>query len=389
MKKIVLSTLVALSIATVASASDIKLYSDTNGQVFNAPADGRTEMSTGTSVFSMTDKLDFSMLAYIGYDNFDYRKASTPDLSQFEIRRMYFQMVAHILEDPKSYFRITLDENNLGGYYDMNIKYGYLFLNKILPFTDVEIGQAHTTLLDYEEGHSWAYRSIDNVFTEQNNAGKLNASGDRGIDLKTNTQYFSSEIGVYNGEGYHANQPTTSSNSMGMDYEGRLTAHMLGTGTDYNKKHTYWDVSVIGKDNTKGNPNGTDIQYLGVHSVLNTEHFLVAGQYISAPDTKTGTQTTPSAHSGKGYSVNVEGRLGEKDQYHAFARYDSWTPEVVAGATKNEDRTYILGAAWDMNKNVQWIANVITIDNQNNATNVNGTINPNGNEYMLTAQVQF
>lgn len=392
MKKIVLSTMVALSIATVASASDVKLYQDANGQVFTSAADGRTEISTnqGVSVDSMTKKLDFSMLAYIGYDNFDYRDNKAPakaDNSQFELRRMYFQVKAHLLEDPKSYFRITLDENNNAGYYDMNIKYAYLFLNNILPFTDVEIGQAHTTLLDYEESHAWAYRSIDNVFTEQNNAGKLNASGDRGVDLKTNTKYFSSEIGIYNGEGYHANQTNTTTNSMGMDYEGRLTLHALGTGTDYNTKHTYFDVSLVGKDNTKGNANGTDIQYIGVHSVFNTEHFLIAGQYISAPDTD--KTSAVSGHSGSGYSVNVEGRMGEKDQYHAFARYDKWTPEVVSGTTKNDDRTYILGAAWDMNKNIQWVANVITIDNQHNATNVNNDVKPNGNEYMLTAQVSF
>ena len=386
MKKIVLSTLAALSIATVASASDVKLYQDTNGQVFTKAADGRTAIDSAL-VSSLTDKLDFSMLSYIGYDNFDYRDKSKIDNSQFELRRMYFQVKAHLLEDPKSYFRITLDENDNAGYYDMNIKYAYLFLNNILPFTDVEIGQAHTTLLDYEESHSWTYRSIDNVFTEQNNAGKLNASGDRGIDLKTNTQYFSSEIGIYNGEGYHADQTNTAVNSMGMDYEARLTAHLLGTGTDYNQKHTYWDVSLLGKDNTKGNANGKDIQYIGVHSVFNTENFLIAGQYISAPDTD--KSTAVSGHSGKGYSINAEGRMGEKDQYHVFARYDIWTPEVVAPATKNDDRTYIFGAAWDMDKNIQWIANVITTDNQNNATNVNGTTKPNGNEYMLTAQVSF
>ena len=394
MKKIVLSTLVALSIATVASATDVKLYQDANGQVFTSAADGRTEISTnqGVSVDSMTKKLDFSMLSYIGYDNFDYRDNKAPakaDNSQFELRRMYFQVKAHLLEDPKSYFRITLDENDNAGYYDMNIKYAYLFLNNILPFTDVEIGQAHTTLLDYEESHSWAYRSIDNVFTEQNNAGKLNASGDRGIDLKTNTKYFSSEIGFYNGEGYHKDQTNTVTNSMGMDYEGRLTLHALGTGTDYNTKHTYFDVSLVGKDNTKGNTDGTAIQYVGVHSVFNMENFLIAGQYISSKDNS--KTATPESNSGNGFSINAEGRMGEKDQYHVFARYDKWTPEVTSGAKKYDDRTYILGAAWDMNKNVQWVANVITIDNQSNATNpANSTATkPNGNEYMLTAQVQF
>ena len=45
MKKIVLSTLTALSIATVASAADVKLYQDANGQVFTSAAEGRTELN--------------------------------------------------------------------------------------------------------------------------------------------------------------------------------------------------------------------------------------------------------------------------------------------------------------------------------------------------------
>ena len=408
MKKIVLSTLVALSIATVASATDVKLYQDANGQVFTSAADGRTEISTpstGVSVNSMTKNLDFSMLAYLGFDNTDFRTKDVSavkqtasnsgkfnsDQSQFELRRMYFQVKAHVFEDPKSYFRITYDINDAGGYYDANVKYAYLFLADILPFTDVEIGQAHTTLLDYEESHSWLYRSFDNVFTEQKNAGQQNASGDRGIDLKTNTKYFSSEIGVYNGEGYHVDQPVAAGNNaatMGMDYEARLTAHLLGTGTDYNLKHTYFDLSLLGKE-SKAQSAGNDLEYVGVHSVFNMENFLIAGQYIQANDTN-GAANAVSTGSGNGYSINTEGRMGDKDQYHVFARYDKWTPAVVSGATKYDKRTYILGGAYDMSKNIQLQANVITIDNQNDKKALTSNMNYiNGNEYMLTAQVQF
>jgi hypothetical protein len=359
----------------------------------------------------MTKKLDFSMLAYLGFDNTDFREKNPTvsklipsggtvfnDQAQFEIRRMYFQVKAHLFENPKSYFRITYDAFDVNGLNTAGVKYAYLFLNDILPFTDVEIGQTHTTLLDYEESHSWAYRSIDNVFTEQKNAGQLNASGDRGIDLKTNTKYFSSEIGVFNGEGYKGDQGTadnTNAATMGMDYEARLTAHLLGTGTDYNTKHMYWDLSLLGKE-SKAQVVGTnttqDVEYIGVHSVFNTENFLIAGQYINANDTL-GASNKESVKSGSGYSINAEGRMGDKDQYHAFARYDNWTPCVDSGSKKLDQRTYIVGAAWDMSKNIQWQANVITVDNQTGTTKINGLPKSlsagNGNEYMLTAQVQF
>ncbi len=393
MKKIVLSTLVALSIATVASASDVKLYQDANGQVFTQAADGRTAIEDkSTPWFSKTDKLDFSMLVYAGYQNTDYRANSTlkPDVSQFELRRAYFQVKAHLLQDPKSYFRITLDtynDSSTNGNQGMRIKYAFLYLNDILPYTGLEAGIAHTTWLDYEEHNGWDYRNILETFSEHNNGGRLQASSDRGVNFKTNTKYFSSEVGIFNGEGYNSNQPTDVNRSMGMAYEARATVHVLGVDGRDSKK-TFWDISLFGKENTKRYTDGTDLKYLGVHSVFNTENLLVGAQYIKSTDTS--KTATPSVNSGSGYSINADLRGGDRDQYHLFGRYDNWTPEVTSGATKYDDRTYILGTAWDMNKNVQLVANVITRDNQSNATDpAAGIATPNGNQYMLTAQVEF
>ena len=405
MKKIVLSTLAALSIATVASAD--ALYQDANGQVYTKPAADRSEIKS-TTLNSMTDKIDLSMLAYIGYVNTDYRDKTKADTNDFEARRMYFQVKAYLDGSKKDYFRLTYDVFNTGSvttsgsasggqYYAAQVKYAFLYLDKILPFTDIEIGQAHTTLLDYEEGHSWAYRSIDNVFTEQPNGPKLNASAGRGIDLKTNTQYFSSEIGLYNNTQYHDAENTYNNNGMGMDYEGRFTLHALGTGTDYKQDHTYWDVSLLAKHvaggdkagQTTGPENGYDATWFGVHSVFNTKQLLIAGQYLSSQDTD-GADTV-SKKAGTGYSVNFDARAGEKDQYHVFGRIDNWKQKMQLTSDENEQRTYIAGAAWDMNKNVQFVANVIIQDNQKDianadTTNMNGK---NGNSYMLTAQVQF
>ena len=305
---------------------------------------------------------------------------------------MYFQVKAHLLEDPKSYFRVTYDVygaeaagKTSGNYYASMVKYAYLYLDKVLPFTDVEIGQAHTTLLDYEESHSWAYRSIDNVFTEEGNGPGLYASAGRGFDLKTNTQYFSSEVGIYNNSGYHDVEKTTNNNGMGMDYEGRFTLHALGTGTDYKTAHTYWDASLLAKHNVNATATGNNIDAIGVHTVFNTEPLLVSAQYWSLPDTKSGSAVSESA--GTGYSINAEGRMGDKDQYHAFARLDNWKTKNATTSHEFNKRTYIVGAAWDMNKNVQWQANVITYDNQHNAGNT--STSDNYNKYMLTAQVSF
>ena len=396
MRKIVLSTLAALSIASVASAADVKLYSDENGQVFTKPAEGRTELTT-TTVKTKSNQLDFSMLAYIGFKNTDYKgknatAAGNVDKADFEARRMYFQVKAHLLDDPKSYFRVTYDVfpairsgSTTDQYYAGMVKYAYLYLNDILPFTGIEIGQAHTTLLDYEEGHSWAYRSIDNVFTEEANGPGLYASAGRGADIKTNTKWFSSEIGFYNGEGYHQDQVTSGNNGMGFDFEGRFTAHMLGTGTDYKTSHTYWDVSLLLKHNVNSTTGTTDttkradIDAVGLHTVFNTKPLLVSAQYWSLPDTLSGDDVSKKA--GSGYSANFDARLGENSQYHVFGRYDNWKPKKPSGTVERAQRTYIGGAAWDMNKNVQWVANVIVKDNEA------GTAN--SNNYMITAQVSF
>jgi len=121
MKKIVLSALAALTIGTLgASAGDVKFYTDDNGQVFTTAGEGRTEIkSKSTSVFAKASKLKFSGTHYLGYTHKSYKQkfgstATTGDDSKhtegnFELRRNYLQVKAYLLEDPKSYLRVTLD----------------------------------------------------------------------------------------------------------------------------------------------------------------------------------------------------------------------------------------------------------------------------------------
>jgi len=412
MNKIVLSALAALTLTSVAAnAGALKLYQDENGQVFTQPAEGRTLIKDKTtSVFAKADKLKFSALTYIGYKYNDYKDGTTSyidpatgnpvaystDTSQFEIRRAYLQVKAYFLEDPKSYYRVTLDVHQdtkangdtTDGDMLLRVKYAYLYINNILPNTGLEVGIAHRPWHDYEEHNSWYFRDISKVLVEQKNGGDLSNSADYGFNFKTKTKYFDSEFGLFNGEGYHATQIQT-----GMSFEWRMTAHILGvSGKDKQNTTTYWDASFFGQYNhdhkaDAAAPDGyDDLVFGGLHTVYNQPSFLVAAQYVESLDTADNS-TYVSVQAGSGYSVNAEYRLGEAKEYRILGRYDSWTPDLIDTnpADQKEQRTYIAGLAWDQSKNVEWVANIEVTDNEagSDRENLNGTA------YMLTAEVKF
>jgi len=400
MKKIVLSALAAMSLGSVA-ANAIDLYEDTNGQVFTSAAEGRTLVKDkSVSVFSKADKLKFSGLTYIGYSYNDYKDGETSvagtnyrnDASQFEIRRSYFQLKAYLLDDPKSYYRITFDVHqdtkDVGSGTDgdmiVRVKYAYLYLDAVLPFTGLEVGIAHRPWHDYEEHNAWFYRNISKVLVEQKNGGNLSNSADFGFNFKTRTQYFDSEFGIFNGEGYHAVQNTPR----GISFEWRTTAHLLGVaGKDKQTSRTYLDASFFGQYNT-GHKDATvgavtesqDLVFAGLHTVYNQPEFLLSAQYVYSDNTSD-ILNNISEQAGSGYSANGEYRFGKEKEYRVLARYDAWTPE----AADKENRTYIGGLAWEQNSNVQWVANVEMTDNEDGSSRENF----NGMAYMLTAEVRF
>jgi len=447
MKKIVLSTIAALTLGTVAvNAAAFTLYEDANGQVFTKPGAGRTEMvistdmitnkvekgyttpqtvklskedkaeikqellaevKKSTPLFAKSDKIKFSALTYLGYTFNDHENGKTStggaykdDTSRFEIRRAYFQVKAYLLDDPKSYYRVTFDvhqDNKQNGDSTdgdnlIRVKYAYLYLNDILPYTGVELGIAHRPWHDYEEHNAWYFRDISKVLVEQGNGAHLSNSADFGINFKTKTKYFDSEIGLFNGEGYHDLQ-----NGKGMSLEWRATAHLLGVnGKDKQDSKTYWDLSCFGQynqdhkvivDATTAIEKDEDLIFAGLHTVYNQPEFLLSGQYIYSKDTrgKAINGDKVSTQAGEGYSFNGEYRIGAEKQYRFLARYDSWTPEAEAGVKKYDQRTYIAGLAWDQNTNVEWVANVDITDNEDGS----GREEYNGVAYMLTAQVKF
>ncbi len=394
MKKIILSAVTAVTLGSVAiHASDIKLYQDANGQVFTSAADGRTLIEDkSTSVFAHADKLKFSGQTFIGYKNTDFKdNTANPDTQTFEVRRGYLQLKAYLLDDPKSYYRVTLDlkqDSDIdGGSLVVRAKYAYLYLNEILPATGLEIGLAHRPWHDYEEHNSWYYRSISEVLIENKNSAHLANSADFGVMAKTVTKYVDADIGVFNGEGYHNPQI-----SDGMSLEWRFTGHLLGVnGKDNQTKSTYFDASFFGQLNSKhyavSATQTDDLNFYGLHTVFNMPMFLASAQYVLSDDTSD-VSTRVSAGAGNGYSVNGEFRFGSAYQYKLLGKYDSWTPKALSGTPEYERKTIIAGAAWKQNKNVEWVANV-TVNSDKDDYYKTSAATANGTAYMLTAEVGF
>ena len=328
-----------------------------------------------TLVKSKLPILKFSGKHYLGFVSSDDKG------EKFETRRNYLQVKGYFNEESKDYFRITLDThqitdsyfvdeegNKFGkdtyGTWDVRLKYAYLYLDEILPYTGVEIGQAHRPWIDYEEHGGWNYRSISKVMVEDSNAGHLTNSADLGINFKTKTEYFSSELGIFNGEGYH-----NIEDGEGLSAEWRFTGHLFGGGTHKRKKSsTYADVSFFGQMNADSNKHkNEDLDWYGIHAVYNQPEFLISTQYIA-------TESANVNYAGEGYSINGEFRLME--DWNIIGRFDSWEMDEDA---LTKERT-IAGVAYKYNKYVEFIVNYLGTELGDEYSD---------DAFMLTAEVNW
>ncbi len=418
MKRIVLSAVTVLSLAAAAQATEpVTLYTDpATGEVFTKPGEGRIEMGDfmnakdiylenqaqdsaiakkeakrkDVDVFAKASKLKFSGQHYLGYR---FRQADADSSSQFEARRNYLQVKAYLFDDPKSYMRATLDtfeenadpdgtNSNAAGSWIVRLKYAFLYLHDVLPATSIEFGLAHRPWLDYEEHNAWFYRSISKTFVETKRAGDLTNSADFGINFKTKTEYFTSEIGIFNGEGYH-----TAEDGKSASLEWRLTAAILGKGKAHRKprKMTYWDASFYGQYNNRNAKNGDETYaFYGFHTVYNTPSFLIAGHYIIADNDRDNTVS----HNGSGWSVNAGYRFGEDKRFEVLGRYGIWSAKDSTTDTTYDNIDAIAGVSWEQNKNVTWVLNANYYD-PTDGKNYKGGNAEKYTDFMLTAEVNW
>jgi hypothetical protein len=348
-------------------------------------------------------KFEIGGKAYLGYtyQTTKRRYRGNNDSGDFEARRFYFDTKAYISD--KDYIRFTTDfvrENNVndpGRSLKLKIKYGYLWkdISDLIPHTGFEFGIAHTPWIDYEEHSGWWYRSIDRTFIESPDGMGLWPSADLGINFKTKTPYITSEVGMFNGEGYdRINTNSNSSSGFHNSFEGRITYHVFGNGDKKVNptKDEYANISLhlasnIGyNDNNNGAyTNHTNLNLYHIHAVYNHPMFLIAAQYGKTD------YNSDSPLSGDGYSINAE--IRPIQDWSIFGRYDHWKFKKELGfgndaqarpirADKRD--AYYFGVAYTMNKYVKWIANVINYDYK-------GT-NPDNRDiarYMLTAELSW
>lgn len=334
-------------------------------------------------------KIEFSGTHYFGYRSYTPGKETATDAASagFESRRNYIQMKSYFTDN--DFFRVTLDArkelrsgNNekIDGYNQTYIKYAYLWLNDILPYSGVEVGIAHRPWIDYEEHNAWYWRSINKVVIEDKHSARkkpdLVNSSDFGFNLKTKTEKFSSEIGLFNGEGYHADKEAAmQKNSTDLSFEGRLTYHVIGSGKKKNKpkRDTYmhistaWLMSSNHKDDNLSTDDADeyDRTWNTLHFVYNQPEFLIAGQYITSTDTYSNTGRSQDKEEGTVISVNADIRLGD---YTVIARYDVSTWEIDGKEDKSKGGTCVIaGVAYDYMPGVKLIANVKNYKNDDSS----------------------
>lgn len=350
-----------------------------------------------TPVFAKASKLKFSGKHYLGLVHGDHSEGgATPNnytYNDFETRRNYIQVKGYFFDDPKSYMRVTLDTHQVKdngstsnkGDWEVRLKYAYLYLNDILPATGVEFGQAHRPWIDYEEHHGWLYRSIAKTFVERGHDADFTNSADLGINFKTKLDYFSSEIGLFNGEGYHGIIDNNDDNN-GLSFEWRLTANLLGTGKKHVHKHdTYADVSFYGQVNQEDAKRGEkladgkdgDFVWYGLNAVYNQPEFLIAANYLKST-------TADVKYKGDGWSVNGELRLltfsPSLDKWNLIGRYDDWSLD-----SGEEKTTVIAGIAYKWSKNVEFILNY----DDYQADNPDGSLKQEDERVLFTAEVNW
>ena len=378
MKKLIMISTITAATLGFAGSSDLDVMKAQLAALSSkVNAMESTKELHGTLVKSKVPVLKFSGKHYLGFKSTE-DKLNGGTTNKFETRRNYIQIKGYFKDQPKSYMRVTLDTHKeSGGDTNVRLKYAYLYLDNVLPNTGVEFGQAHRPWIDYEEHNGWNYRSVSKVMVEDGNAAHFTNSSDLGINFKTKMDYFSSELGVFNGEGYHGSQ---TGNDLSLEW--RLTGHIMGNGKHHvKKKDTYANISYFGQQNKDKSAKG-DFNWHGLHAVYNQPAFLVAAQYIKTTKDKS---YDSGKKDGKGYSVNGEYRF-MKD-WNFIGRYDKYkfdNPTLTSNNEKETTRT-LAGLAYKYNKNVEMIANILNEDK----TKADGSKAADTQSIMLSTEVNW
>ncbi len=338
-----------------------KLYVDSEGRLYLTPGPGRKPVKIevpskkGIPVASKSRKIKLNGTAYIHYD-LDLKDGDHQN--SFKLTRNYIGIRGYFNEN--DYFRTTIDvkqeknsDGNMDGSYVARLKYAYVYLHELFPYTGVEIGLSHRPWIDWEEHHGWLHRDVEETFIENHSGAGLINSADFGINFKGKSGIASWELGIFNGEGYHGEE---RSKHFGKSLEGRVSLNIFDRFTL--SGHTVHSFDLKGKD--------MDRHIYQVHAVYNNPLFLIAAQYIWDNDNYHGAEDINQ----RGYSVNGDLKLWSftKLPLGILARYDYWDPNKDESG--DERKHFVIGAFYNYNSYLRFtIANDRVIDKSDKDSN--------------------
>jgi hypothetical protein len=354
------STLLSIGMAVPSSAEGVtvliggipvkQLYVDEEGRLYLTPGPGRKAVkieipaAKGTPVVSKDKRIKIGGKAYI---HWDYNMQNKNESNTFKITRNYLEVRGYF--NDKDYFRTTLDvkqdQNVDGGSYVVRLKYAYVYLHNILPYTGIELGMAHRPWIDWEEHHGWLHRDLEKTFIESSGGAHLMNSADIGANFKGKFGIASWEVGVFNGEGYHEEE---NSEHFGKSIEGRISLNLFDGFTI--SGHTVHSFDHKHNLDDNNNPDFYDRHIYQVHAVHNNPYFLVAAQYIwNNIDKYEGKD-----YDQKGYSINGDLKLKPFTGYPLgiLGRYDHWDPDD--DKSDDERDQFIYGAFYRLNSHLKF-----------------------------------
>ena len=338
--------------------------------------------------------LKIGMLAYISYqDGTKYSgvPGETSDYSRFTLKRGYFDVNKSITSSLDARITTDLHQDSTGDW-KPRLKYVYGKFkwagSGVVQKPYVEFGLAHMPWLDFEE-HNNRYRMQDPMFMERN--GLFNSAdvgvmfgGNFGKDLpadykkNVNSHYAGSygsfQVGVYNGNGYHAAEANTNK-----VLEGRVSLRPL-PGSLPGLQFSAFGIN--GKGNTAAEPDWNLFAFMTSYE---SPRWVATAQYFSGTGNQSGSaiDSTGASVDRKGYSLFTEVRFGQNAEYSFIGRYDHFDPNSSGPSTTDDiQKRWIAGVAWQFAHGNYWLLDYESLSHDIPSI-------PNENRLQLTLQLSY
>ncbi len=289
--------------------------------------------------------------------------------NRFDLKRGYFDVQKTLT--PYLAARYTTDITRLGsGDWETRIKYLYgkftFDAGSFLTQPGVEFGQGHVPYHDFWEAVN-GYRLEGTMFLERNDVvnsadvgavffsnfgGEMSSGYQKDVDGHYAGRYGSTQIGVYNGAGYHGKEANDNK-----PVEARVTVRPLpGQAPGL-------QVGLFGVD---GKANVAPIagmipdwRIADLMLSYQSRNFTVTGEGYAGKGNLGGSAVYADGRSRdqNGYSVFAKVKLPQHEAWGAMARYDHFDSDIHSADNDEPDRM-IGGVSYTMKGGNMWLVDV-------------------------------